>query len=100
MDSTASLPFVGLPARRLWEFLRADLVPTPRRWRATLRITLACVAASWPVMAFHLHLALVVMILIAPMVNADVAAQIHARLLLYQEAVPIVQQITRLKLEQ
>jgi multidrug resistance protein MdtO len=32
-------------------------------------------------------------------VNADVAAQIHARLLLYQEAVPLVQQITRLKLE-
>jgi hypothetical protein len=32
--------------------------------------------------------------------NADVAAQIRARLLLHQKAVPIVQQITRLKLEQ
>jgi len=63
MDSTASFPLVGLRARQLLELLRAELVPTPSRWRATLRITLACVAASWPVMAFHLHVALLVMIL-------------------------------------
>src|SRR5215468_1993133 len=63
MDATATIPAFSAQANRLLEWLRDELRTTPSRWRATLRITLACVAASWPVMAFHLHLGLVVMIL-------------------------------------
>jgi multidrug resistance protein MdtO len=63
MDTTATIPAVSAQANRILELLREELRPTPSRWRATLRITLACVVASWPVMAFHLHLALIVMIL-------------------------------------
>src|SRR5882757_9980654 len=63
MDSTATFPAFSPQANRVLELLRDELRPTPNRWRATLRITLACVAASWPVMAFHLHVSLVVMIL-------------------------------------
>jgi multidrug resistance protein MdtO len=63
MANTANFPVSAVQANRFLEFLRHELTPTPGRWRATLRITLACVAASFPVMAFHLHLALIVMIL-------------------------------------
>src|SRR5215475_15878862 len=63
MESTATFPAFSARANRVLEWLRGELKPSPSRWRATLRITLACVAASWPVMAFHLHLALIVMIL-------------------------------------
>src|SRR5215468_622883 len=63
MDTTATFPSFSTQANRILEWLRDELRPTPGRWRATLRITLACVAASWPVMAFHLHMALIVMIL-------------------------------------
>jgi len=63
MDTTATFPAFSAQANRVLEFLRDELKPTPRRWRATLRITLACVVASWPVMAFHLHVPLLVMIL-------------------------------------
>src|SRR6267154_3871159 len=63
MDSIATFPAFSAQANRVLELLREELRPTPSRWRATLRITLACVAASWPVMAFHLHVALIVMIL-------------------------------------
>jgi multidrug resistance protein MdtO len=63
MNGTATFPVAGLPARQLLEFLRSELTPTRERWHATIRITLACVAASFPVMAFHLHVPLIVMIL-------------------------------------
>ena len=63
MAGAATFSAVSAQTNRLLEFLRIELAPTPGRWRATLRITLACVAASFPVMAFHLHVALLVMIL-------------------------------------
>src|SRR6266478_7598913 len=63
MDSTATFPAFSAQANRVIDLLRDELRPTPSRWRATLRITLACVIASFPVMAFHLHLGLIVMIL-------------------------------------
>src|SRR5215475_2547879 len=63
MVTTATFPAFSAKANRILELLRDELRPTPSLWRATFRITLACVVASWPVMAFHLHLALVVMIL-------------------------------------
>ena len=53
------------------ELLRRELAPNPGRWRATIRLTLACVAASFPVMAFHLHLALIVMILMFLIAKED-----------------------------
>ena len=71
MASTASLSAVSLQASRLVGFLREELAPTPGRWQATLRITLACVAASFPVMAFHLHVALIVMILMFLVTRQD-----------------------------
>jgi multidrug resistance protein MdtO len=63
MDTTATFPSFSAEANRILGLLRDELKPTPGRWRATLRITLACVVASWPVMAFHLHVPLLVMIL-------------------------------------
>src|SRR5215471_21118159 len=71
MTSTATFPTVSAQVNRLLEFLRDELRPSPGRWQATLRITLACVAASFPVMAFHLHLPLVVMILMFLVTRQD-----------------------------
>jgi multidrug resistance protein MdtO len=44
------------------EFLRRELAPTPGRWQATLRLTLACIACTVPIMAFHLQSPLLVMV--------------------------------------
>jgi multidrug resistance protein MdtO len=44
------------------EFLRRELAPTPGRWQATLRLTLACIACTVPIMAFHLQQSLLVMV--------------------------------------
>jgi multidrug resistance protein MdtO len=44
------------------EFLRLELAPTPGRWQATLRLTLACIACTVPIMAFHLQSPLLVMV--------------------------------------
>ena len=38
------------------------MAPTPGRWQATLRITLACLACTIPIMAFHLKEPLMVII--------------------------------------
>src|SRR5690242_15641693 len=71
MANATTFPAAALQVNRLVELLRRELVPTPRRWRATLRITLACVAASFPVMAFHLHVSLLVMILMFLIAKED-----------------------------
>jgi multidrug resistance protein MdtO len=71
MTGAATIPAVSTQASRFLEFLRDELRPTPGRWQATLRITLACVVASFPVMAFHLHLPLVVMILMFLLTKED-----------------------------
>lgn len=39
---------------RLADFLRTELAPSPARWRATARITLACVAATALIMTLRL----------------------------------------------
>ncbi|HUA39920.1 MAG TPA: hypothetical protein VMA35_16110, partial [Candidatus Sulfopaludibacter sp.] len=59
---TASLTAPSLWISQFSEFLRRELAPTPGRWQATLRITLACIACTIPVMAFHLKEPLMVMI--------------------------------------
>ena len=56
------------------DFLRRELAPTPERWSATLRLTLACVAATIPVMVFRLHLPLLVMILMYLITKEDTTA--------------------------
>ena len=71
MASLANSSVVSLQANRFLEFLRTELAPTPGRWQATLRITLACVVASFPVMAFHLNLPLLVMILMFLVTRQD-----------------------------
>jgi len=71
MANATTFPGAALQVNRLVELLRRELGPTPRRWRATLRITLACVAASFPVMAFHLHVSLLVMILMFLIAKED-----------------------------
>lgn len=52
----------GSLACQSWEFLRRELAPTPGRWQATVRLTLACIACTVPIMVFHLQEALVVMV--------------------------------------
>ena len=61
--TASALSAASVRTNRLLEFLREELAPTPERWQQTLRITLACVIASWAVMAFHLKFSLIVMIL-------------------------------------
>ena len=75
MASTA-ISACSLQANRFLEFLRDELTPTPGRWQATLRITLACVAASFPVMAFQLHEPLIVMILMFLVTRQDTTARL------------------------
>jgi multidrug resistance protein MdtO len=38
----------------MMEFLRRELAPTPGRWQAAFRITLACLICIIPIMVFHL----------------------------------------------
>ena len=61
--TTSAATAVSLRTSPVFEFLREELAPTPERWQQTLRITLACVIASWAVMAFHLKFSLIVLIL-------------------------------------
>lgn len=46
----------------MWEYLRREMAPTPERWAATVRITLACLICTIPIMAFHLKQPVMVMI--------------------------------------
>src|SRR5262249_27433393 len=71
MASAATFSVASARTNRLLEFLREELRPYPGRWQATLRLPLACVVASFPVMAFHLHLPLVVMILMFLLTRQD-----------------------------
>ena len=50
------------------------MAPTPGRWQATLRITLACLACTIPIMAFHLKEPLLVMIGMFMVAKEDVSA--------------------------
>jgi multidrug resistance protein MdtO len=47
---------------RFAKFLRHEFAPAPGRWQATLRITLACIACTVPVMVFHLQQPVMMMI--------------------------------------
>ncbi len=60
--------------KALLDFLRRELVPTPGRASATLRLTLACLAATIPVMTHHIPHALIAMIVMYLVTQEDVAA--------------------------
>lgn len=55
-------------------FLRRELAPTPGRGGATLRLTLAAVIATIPILTHHIPFALVVMILMYLITQEDTAA--------------------------
>ncbi len=60
--------------KALLDFLRRELVPTPGRASATLRLTLAALAATIPVMTHHIPHALIAMIVMYLVTQEDVAA--------------------------
>jgi multidrug resistance protein MdtO len=55
-------------------FLRRELMPTPGRFGATLRLTLACTAATVPIMIHHIPGGLVVMIVMYLITKEDTTA--------------------------
>ena len=58
----------------LLEFLRRELAPTPGRGSATFRLTLACLAATIPILTHHIPHGLVVMIVMYLITQEDTAA--------------------------
>jgi multidrug resistance protein MdtO len=61
-------------ASPLVAFLRRELAPTPGRLGATLRLTLACTAATVPIMIHHIPHGLVVMIVMYLITKEDTTA--------------------------
>src|SRR5499433_1681359 len=58
----------------LVDFLQRELAPTPGRLGATLRLTLACTAATVPIMIHHIPHGLVVMIVMYLITKEDTTA--------------------------
>ena len=58
----------------LVEFLQRELAPTPGRLGATIRLTLACTAATVPIMIHHIPHGLVVMIVMYLITKEDTTA--------------------------
>ncbi len=77
-----SQPALG-PAGRspLAEFLRRELAPTPGRLGATIRLTLACTAATVPIMIHHIPHALVVMVVMYLIAKEDTTATLLGSIL-------------------
>jgi len=63
------------------EFLRREFAPTPGRWRATLRITLACIACTVPAMTFHLHQPVMLMIGMFMIAREDISTTVLGTIL-------------------
>jgi multidrug resistance protein MdtO len=63
------------------EFLRRELAPTPGRWQGTLRITLACIACTIPIMTFHLKQPVMMMIGIFMVTREDLSTTLLGTLL-------------------
>src|SRR4029434_9723264 len=62
------------PTTGLYDFLRRELAFTPERWQATLRLTLACTAATVPIMMFKLHIPLLTMIVMYLLTKEETTA--------------------------
>src|SRR5215475_8501713 len=65
----------------LLDFLRRELAPTPGRGSATFRLTLACLAATIPVLTHRIPHALVVMIMMYLITQEDTAATLLGSIL-------------------
>jgi multidrug resistance protein MdtO len=74
MSGPGSRPPGPAPRSSLVEFLRRELAPTPGRLGATIRLTLACTAATLPIMIHHIPHALVVMIVMYLITKEDTTA--------------------------
>jgi multidrug resistance protein MdtO len=70
-----------MSATSLLDFLRRELAPTPGRGSATFRLTLACLAATIPVLTHHIPHALLVMILMYLITQEDTAATLIGSIL-------------------
>ena len=65
----------------LLRFLRRELAPTPGRGAATFRLTLACVAATIPILTHRIPLALLVMVVMYLIAQEDTAATLIGSIL-------------------
>jgi multidrug resistance protein MdtO len=70
-----------MSASSLLEFLRRELAPTPGRGSATFRLTLACLAATIPILTHHIPHGLLVMILMYLITQEDTAATVIGSIL-------------------
>jgi multidrug resistance protein MdtO len=70
-----------MSASSLLEFLRRELAPTPGRGSATFRLTLACLAATIPILTHHIPHGLVVMIIMYLITQEDTAATVLGSIL-------------------
>ena len=64
-------------ASGLLEFLRRELAPTPGRGSATFRLTLACLAATIPILTHRIPFADLVMIIMYLITQEDTVATAH-----------------------
>jgi multidrug resistance protein MdtO len=78
---TATLTAPSLWVSQFSEFLRREMAPTPGRWQATLRITLACLACTIPIMAFHLKEPLMVIIGMFMVTREDISTTLLGTIL-------------------
>ena len=65
----------------LLHFLRRELVPTPGRRHATVRLTVACLAATIPIFADRIPSGLLVMVVMYSIAREDTAATVIGSLL-------------------
>ncbi len=65
----------------LLDFLRRELAPTPGRGSATFRLTLACLAATIPILTHHIPHGLLVMIVMYLITQEDTAATLIGSIL-------------------
>src|SRR5215510_2938294 len=74
MTKTSTRARSPRPTTGLYDFLRRELAFTPERWQATLRLTLACTAATVPIMMFKLHVPLLAMIVMYLLTKEETTA--------------------------
>jgi len=70
-----------MTASSLFEFLRRELAPTPGRGSATFRLTLACLAATIPILTHRIPHGLVVMIVMYLITQEDTATTLIGSIL-------------------
>src|SRR5205085_8279169 len=71
----------SMSASTLLDFLRRELAPTPGRGSATFRLTLACLAATIPILTHRIPHALIVMIVMYLITQEDTAATLVGSIL-------------------